>query len=43
MDGPILRLLYNHERSILVSITVSLMLTQYFLKSVSEATNLMTV
>ena len=42
MDGPILKLLYNQERSILVSITVSLMLSQYFLKSDTEATNLMT-
>ena len=43
MDGPVLKLLYNQDRSILISVTETLMLSQYFLKSETEATNLMTV
>jgi intraflagellar transport protein 140 len=43
MDGQILKLLYNQERSLLVSITDTLMLSQYILKPEGEAANIMTV
>ena len=43
MDQAVTKLLYSQEKSILISLTDSLMLGQYHLKSENEAKNLMTV
>lgn len=43
MDQSVTKLLYSQEKSMLLSLTDSLMLGQYHLKSETEAKNLMTV
>lgn len=43
MDGEITKLLYSQEKSMLFSLTDSLMLGQYLLKGDNDAKNIMTV
>lgn len=43
MDSGIVKILYNQEKSMLISITDNQMLGQYVIKSENEAKNLMTV
>jgi hypothetical protein len=43
MEAPIIKLLYNQDRQMLVTVTDSFMLGQYIFKSESEVENLMTV
>ncbi len=43
MEAPIIRLLYNQDRQMLVTVTDTFMLGQYIFKSETEIENLMTV